>query len=316
MFDTLPKIHNLFTKRNRSVALYAVILLALLIGYLDYATGFEISLSFLYLIPIALATWYVNTKTGHVVMWVSTVAFMVSNWAAGETYSMEIIRYWNGFTRLVVFLLVIWLLQEFKHALTHERMLSQTDHLTGIANAREFYQQAEAELARINRYRRPVSLAYIDLDGFKQVNDRFGHRAGDHLLRCVAQTFQETVRKTDVVGRLGGDEFAIILPNTGRAGATFIMLRLTHAFQQLMVQMQMDVTLSAGVVSFRSPPDSVDEMIHQADLLMYEAKAKGKNDVLFFQHEEQDQTLPFLVAETHPENKSTDAKPHNFSSRG
>ncbi len=113
MFDTLPKIHNFFTHQHKSVALYAVILLALLIGYLDYATGFEISLSFLYLIPIALATWYINSKTGYIVMWVSTLAFIVSNWAAGETYSTEIIRYWNGFTRLAVFFLVIWLLQEF-----------------------------------------------------------------------------------------------------------------------------------------------------------------------------------------------------------
>lgn len=316
MFDTLPKIHNFFTKRNKSVALYAVILLALLIGYLDYATGFEASLSFLYLVPIALATWYINTRTGYIVMWVSTVAFLVSNWAAGETYSMEIIRYWNGFTRLVVFFLAIWLLQEFKRALAHERMLAQTDHLTGIANAREFYQQAEAELARVHRYRRPVSLAYIDLDGFKQINDRFGHRAGDQLLRCVAQTFQETIRKTDLVGRLGGDEFAILLPNTGRAGATFIMLRLNHAFQKQMAQMQMDVSLSAGVVSFRSVPASVDAMIHQADLLMYEAKAKGKNDVLFCQYEEQNQMLTFPVTETHQENKETDAKPNDFISRG
>ena len=316
VFDTLPKIHNYFTRRNKWVALSAIILLALLIGYLDYITGFEISLSFLYLIPIALATWYINSRTGYIVMWVSTLAFIVSNWAAGETYSMEIIRYWNGFTRLVVFLLAIWLLQEFKRALAHERMLSQTDHLTGIANAREFYQQAEAELARAHRYQRRISLAYMDLDGFKQINDRFGHRAGDHLLRCVAQTFQETVRKTDLVGRLGGDEFAILLPNTGRAGATFIMLRLTHAFQKQMVQMQMDVTLSAGVISYRSVPASVDEMIHQADLLMYEAKAKGKNDVLFRQHEEQNPTLTFPVTETHQENKDADAKPHNFISRG
>jgi diguanylate cyclase (GGDEF)-like protein len=281
MSDTLPKIHNYFLQRDRPAALYVALLLVLLIGYMDYVTGFEISLSFLYLVPIALATWYVNTKTGCVVTSVSVLTFSLSNWAAGETYSQEIIRYWNGFTRLIVFVLVMWLLQEFKRALTHERMLSQTDFLTGITNTREFYQQVNAELARANRSGRPISLAYIDLDGFKQINDRLGHKAGDHLLRIVAQTFQSTVRKTDVAGRLGGDEFAILLPNTDQSGATCIMQRLNRGFHWQMKQLHMQVTLSAGVISFASAPASVDEMIHEADILMYEAKANGKNDILF-----------------------------------
>lgn len=286
MLDTLPKIHKFFLQRDKSAALYAALLLVALIGYLDFATGFEISLSFLYLVPIALATWYVHTRAGYIVTSVSVLTFIFSNWAAGEAYSEEIIRYWNGFTRLVIFMLAIWLLQEFKRALTHERMLSQTDHLTGIANSREFYQQVNAELARANRSKRPISLAYIDLDGFKQVNDSRGHRAGDHLLRIVAQTFQSTIRKTDLVGRLGGDEFAILFPNTDQAGATCIMQRLNHAFRERMKELRVNVTLSAGVISFAAIPGSVDEMIHRADTLMYQAKSSGKNDILYLRCDE------------------------------
>jgi predicted signal transduction protein with EAL and GGDEF domain len=178
MFDTLPRVHDFFVKRDKSTALYVALLLVGLMGYLDYITGFEISLSFLYLIPIAFATWYVNSRAGYVVTAISVLLFIISNWAAGEHYSQEAVRYWNGFTRVVVYLLVIWLLQEFKRALTHERMLSQTDPLTGIANQREFYQQVNAELGRANRSKLPVSLAYIDLDGFKEVNDRLlGNRS-------------------------------------------------------------------------------------------------------------------------------------------
>jgi uncharacterized membrane protein YccC len=106
--------------------------LVALVGYLDYSTGFEVSISFLYLIPIAVATWYVTGKAGYVVTFVSVVTVLLSNWAAGETYSREIIRFWNGFTRLMIFVMAIWLLQVFKRALAHERMLSQTDYLTGI----------------------------------------------------------------------------------------------------------------------------------------------------------------------------------------
>jgi diguanylate cyclase (GGDEF)-like protein len=255
-----------------------------LMGFLDYITGFEISLSFLYLIPIALATWYVNSRAGYVVTAISVLIFILSNWAAGESYSREAIRYWNGFTRLMVFILVIWLLQEFKRALAHERMLSQTDPLTGIPNYREFYHQAGAELVRSNRSKLPISLAYIDLDGFKDINDRLGHRTGDILLRTVAQSFQATIRKTDTVARLGGDEFVILLPITSQAGAQCIMKRLHDNFLKRMEGSEMNVTLSAGVVTFISPPATVDDMLHQADTLMYQAKAQGKNDLLFAQY--------------------------------
>jgi diguanylate cyclase (GGDEF)-like protein len=281
MFDTLPRIHTLLKKRNKPTALYAGLLLVALVGYLDYLTGFEISLSFLYLVPISLATWYVDRRAGYLVTFISISTWMLSNWGAGETYTQEIIRYWNAFTRLLVFILIIWLLQEFKRALAHERMLSQTDYLTGISNNREFYQQVDAELKRASRSKRPISLAYIDLDGFKQVNDRMGHRSGDALLRTVAQTFQSTIRRTDTAARLGGDEFAILLPNTGQAGARCIMQRLQAAFLKRMAESQSGVTLSAGVISFTCLPDSVDEMIHQADALMYKAKTGGKNEILF-----------------------------------
>jgi diguanylate cyclase (GGDEF)-like protein len=162
-------------------------------------------------------------------------------------------------------------------------MLSQIDYLTGIANNREFYQQIHAELTRASRSKRPISLAYIDLDGFKQVNDRLGHRSGDALLRTVAKIFQSTIRRTDTAARLGGDEFAILFPSTGQADARCIMQRLQTVFLKHMEESQTGVTLSAGVISFTSLPDSVDEMIHQADALMYEAKAGGKNNILFLE---------------------------------
>jgi diguanylate cyclase (GGDEF)-like protein len=184
---------------------------------------------------------------------------------------------------LAIFLLIIWLLQEFKRALAHERMLAQTDHLTGIANHREFCEQLQIELQRASRSKRPLSLAYIDLDGFKQVNDSLGHKAGNALLRTTAQAFQDTIRRTDLVARLGGDEFAVLLPNTGQAGAKSIMQRLQAGFLRQMAEVQAGVTLSAGVISFVSPPGSVEEMIHQVDRLMYQAKARGKNDILFWE---------------------------------
>lgn len=280
---TRPRIHHYLVEQSKPTALYVSLLLVALVGLLDYVTGFEISLSFLYLIPVAFVTWYVNDRAGYIVIFLCVFAFVLSDWTVADAASGDVIRYWNAFTRLTIFLLFLWLLQEFKRALAHERMLSQTDHLTGLANYREFHQQVHAELQRASRTRQPISLAYIDLDGFKEVNDRLGHRAGNALLRTVAHALQSTIRRTDMAARLGGDEFAILLPNTSLTGAKTILQRLQAVFLQQMQESQTGVTFSAGVISFLCPPASVEEMIHQADRLMYQAKALGKNDILFWE---------------------------------
>lgn len=283
MIRPFQLIDSFFSRQRGPVILLQALLLVALLGVVDFATGFEISLSFLYVVPIALATWYANSKTGYLVICISVAVWILSNAAAGQTYSKEIIRYWNGFTRLILFVLILWLLQESKRALAHERMMAQTDHLTGIANRREFYRQMDEELARTQRSKRPISLAYIDLDGFKEVNDQMGHSEGDHVLRVVAQTIQATIRKTDLVGRLGGDEFAILLPNTDQSGMQAIMERVHSNILQQMKLLHTDVTLSAGVVCFASPPGEMDQIIKQADRLMYRVKAEGKNNVLYLE---------------------------------
>jgi diguanylate cyclase (GGDEF)-like protein len=283
MNATLPRIHNYLVKQNKPAVILTNLLLFGFVGVLDYITGSEISLSFLFLIPAAFAIGYVHDRVRSLVILLSICAFLLSDWTTGNGYSQAIIHYWNGSLRLLMFLLVIWLLQEFKRALAHERMFAQTDYVTGIANYHEFRQQLHAELERASRSKRPISLAYIDLDGFKQVNDSLGHRAGNALLRTAAQTFEATIRRTDLVARLGGDEFAILLPNTGQTGAKSIMQRLQATFLKQMETCRAHVTLSAGVISFPSPPASVEEMIHQADNLMYQAKALGKNDILYWE---------------------------------
>jgi diguanylate cyclase (GGDEF)-like protein len=279
----LPRIHLDVVKPNRPSALVTGLLLVVFVAVLDHRTGSEVSLSFLYLIPVAFATWYLNNAWGYLVTGLSMCAFTFSTWVENEAYSWEFFRYWNGLMELAIFILIVWLLQEFKRALAHQRMLAQTDFLTGVANYREFCQQVQDELQRASRSKRPISLAYIDLDGFKQVNDSLGHKVGDALLRTTAQTFQARVRRTDLVARLGGDEFAILLPNTGLTGAKTIIQRLQASFLRQMMESEVGVSLSAGVISFTSLPASMEDMIHRADGLMYQAKAAGKNEVLFWE---------------------------------
>ena len=106
------------------------------------------------------------------------------------------------------------LLSSLKRALDRERELSGTDVLTGIRNARSFREVLGAEIERSKRFQRPFTVAYLDLDNFKTVNDCHGHEHGDELLRLVGNTILTGIRKTDTVARLGGDEFALLLPET------------------------------------------------------------------------------------------------------
>ncbi len=283
MFAFIQKVHAFFLARSKPTVLLIVLFIIFVFGWLDYVTGFEIAFSFFYVIPGVIATLYVGKNSGYIITFLSMAIWLTSNFIAGETYTFEIVRYWNVFIRLAVFIPIIWLLDEFRHALNHEHLLAQTDHLTGIPNSREFYFQVNAELMRANRFKSPLTIAYMDVDSFKLVNDQFGHSEGDSVLRTIAQCIQSTIRQTDIVARLGGDEFAVLLPNTDQRGAVSIMKKVQTTLTEEMKKTKSKATFSIGVATFDTPPASVDELIRKADESMYEVKTNGKNEIKFIQ---------------------------------
>jgi diguanylate cyclase (GGDEF)-like protein len=173
------------------------------------------------------------------------------------------------------------LLAALRRVLVEERELAHTDYLTGAANQRSFYELAEQEISRSVRYRHPFAMAYVDLDNFKIVNDRFGHLPGDLVLRAVTDRMKSCLRKTDVVGRLGGDEFTVLFPETGSEAARAAVNKLKLQLLAEMQQGNWPVTFSIGVVTFITVPPSVDEMIRVADELMYTVKKEHKNAVAY-----------------------------------
>jgi diguanylate cyclase (GGDEF)-like protein len=134
----------------------------------------------------------------------------------------------------------------------------------------------------MERYRRPLSIAYLDCDNFKWVNDSLGHAEGNRLLRILASGLEKNVRRTDFAARLGGDEFALLLPETDYEAARVAIARVRSALTDLMRRQGWPTTLSIGLLTCIAPPPSVEAIIHQADRLMYGAKNAGKNT---FQHE-------------------------------
>jgi diguanylate cyclase (GGDEF)-like protein/PAS domain S-box-containing protein len=153
-----------------------------------------------------------------------------------------------------------------------------TDGLTGLCNHRAFHDLLRAEAARAGRYDRPVAVVLIDLDHFKEVNDRHGHQTGDRLLVGVARALEAVVRETEVVARLGGDEFALLLPETGVEGARATAERVRGAVAALGVAAEHGVTVSAGVADL-GQATTADELIRLADGALYWSKVHGRDRV-------------------------------------
>jgi diguanylate cyclase (GGDEF)-like protein len=157
-----------------------------------------------------------------------------------------------------------------------------TDELTGLANRRSFRESLDTELSRAERFGNGLALIVADLDDFKDVNDRFGHAAGDEVLRAFAEVLSGRIRGIDQAARLGGEEFAILLPETDAAGAEALAENLRVAVAELAVtvgEYEIHITSSFGVAAF---PEShnADELMTAADLALYSAKRQGKDRVV------------------------------------
>jgi diguanylate cyclase (GGDEF)-like protein len=248
----------------------------LLLGLVDLLTGREISFSVFYLFPILGATWLIGRWAGAFTSVLSAMTWLLADSLAGQTYSHPLIPYWNMSVRLGFFLVVTFLLSELQLRLRRETDSARIDPLTGIANRRQFYEVAQLQIARAARHGEPFTVAYVDIDGFKAVNDRLGHASGDTLLSLTATTIQANLRSTDVVARMGGDEFAILLTHTEKESAEEALFRVSSLLSALARDRQWPVTFSIGAVTYIRSPSSVDEMIRTADDLMYAAKRSGK----------------------------------------
>jgi diguanylate cyclase (GGDEF)-like protein/PAS domain S-box-containing protein len=162
--------------------------------------------------------------------------------------------------------------------------LARTDALTGVTNRRHFLELAEVECARARRYRRPLSILMLDVDHFKQVNDRHGHLVGDEVLRLVAARLAQHMRVTDLLGRFGGEEFICLLGEGDLAAALYTAERLRQIVEAARLETDADgslrVTISIGLAHARGGDDfTLDGLIERADRALYASKAAGRNRV-------------------------------------
>lgn len=162
------------------------------------------------------------------------------------------------------------------------RTLATTDPLTGALNRRSFTEQAAAELARAHRYGTPLSMLSLDIDYFKNINDSYGHQAGDEVLKALVKTCHATLRGTDIFARMGGEEFSAILPETPLEDAWISAERLRVAVEECSVPAREEVvnfTVSVGLSEIRGNEDDLDRLMRQTDRALYRAKEAGRNRV-------------------------------------
>ncbi len=256
------------------VAIGVLVIVAVTVA--DTVTDPQLRFYLFYWPAIAFVAWYAGRGWGWFAVALSSLGSAIANgadWVAQTPFTLA----WNLAINVVSFAAVSYLMSAIRGLVDRERDLARTDFLTGLPNTRAFYESLAAELARSRRSRATLSLAYLDLDDFKEVNDRFGHDAGDSALREIAGTLRENLRDSDIVARLGGDEFAILLPETGRAAAEGLLGRLQERLLDLMVFRRWRITFSIGAVACPAGECTADEAIRRADDLMYKTKAEGKN---------------------------------------
>ncbi len=179
----------------------------------------------------------------------------------------------------LVLSLLVHLYSSLKEKERELRKLASTDPLTGLPNKRILMEFLEFELNRAKRKGTPLSVAVFDIDDFKQINDTYGHLAGDQILRALAGVVRKNLRSTDIVGRFGGEEFVVIMPETDLKTAVRVMERLRRTVEETYFEPVGNLSISVGITELKSDDDT-ESLLRRADEKLYQAKREGKNRVL------------------------------------
>jgi diguanylate cyclase (GGDEF)-like protein len=271
-------ITSFLGNQSKTVLVLCGLLALVLLGLGDYlATAKLLEFSVFFALPVSFCAWFLSRRTGIVASVISAAIVMGIDLSSPVHEINGTVAYWNALIWLGFFFLVTLVIAELKVLHVRERELSRVDSLTRVPSRLAFYEFATAEISRARRFRLATTLAYVDLDGFKGINDRMGHATGDKVLIAVARSMQRSIRDTDLVARMGGDEFALILPNTGKDAACKVLEKLMNNVSRSMRHSHWPITFSVGAVTFLKPPESLDQMIQQADAVMYSVKQSGKD---------------------------------------
>jgi len=269
---------TLYRPLPRAAGIGIGLALVTVISLVDWLTPDTTQLSVLYVGAITIAAWAGPVFSGYAVAAASTIAMFAVATLAHSQPTETLLT--NGLVATVVFAATAVAVTTMRRSIDDGRHDALIDPLTETLNRRGFDTVAERERIRAGREGQALTLAYFDLDSFKQVNDAFGHKVGDTVLNEFATTISTAVRGTDILARVGGDEFVLLLPNTDARQALVVVDRIRNRLRESVKVGNASVTASVGVATYRFPPESIDALVFGADDLMYEAKQRGGDSVV------------------------------------
>ncbi len=259
------------------MAAFGVLLGILAVGAVDAAVGVSVSVSSLYFIPLALAGWTLGRRGALLASLLAVMAWMHAQYVGGGQQWAAWMWSVSLATQAAGFITVGMLVAVLAERLQAEALLGRRDTLTGLPNRRALVEEAALLLPLCRRHGDAVSLAFIDVDDFKQVNDRFGHDRGDEVLRVLGAVLAMAPRASDIAARLGGDEFVLLMPRTSLAEALALVQRIRSGFAEDTVTTQIGVTVSVGLLTEDPASSPLDELLRRADAALHDAKVDGKN---------------------------------------
>ena len=248
-----------------------------IIAVMDLSLDPGLSFIILYLSPVFLVTWFGGFWIGSIANIICAALWFFDDKIFSISGDRLLIPLWNLSIKLLFFMVFVYIISLLRKSLEKEKHFAREDSLTGLVNRRFFYEFIKRELGRLSRYGCAFTFGYIDVDNFKKLNDSFGHAAGDDFLASVGKILKKTLRDTDVAARLGGDEFGVLLVESGYEQAELAFKRINSELLAGTSKKGFSATLSMGVVTYLSAPQTIDDIIKTADDLMYSAKNQGKN---------------------------------------
>ncbi len=253
--------------------------LLVMVGAVDSLMAANMSFWGLYMAPVVCAAWVEGSRAGYGMALVTAMGLVLVEIATGTGVMGRGVMAWNVLQSLAAYSAVAGIVGYLRERMEEGRRFAAIDALTSLPNRGSFIAALDAELSRSNRYGRAFTLAYLDLDNFKEVNDLEGHDSGDQLLQRVAETMRNVTRQSDVLGRLGGDEFAALLPETTFGAGKRVLEKLHKELGVAMEEGRWPVTFSIGAVTFEAPVESSREALRLTDGTMYAVKRAGKNGI-------------------------------------
>jgi diguanylate cyclase (GGDEF)-like protein len=232
-------------------------------------------------IPVLLASWYGGVKTGTAIAIISAISLFITNYTLASFHINNSSALYDSIIALAAYIFISTIVTNFRKVHSVEVVAADTDTLTGVSSSRKFYSELENEILRSRRYGHTLSLAYIDIDNFKIINDTLGHPVGDELLVQLSKSLLMSLRATDIVARLGGDEFVCLLPETEQDEAKLAILKAEKALKNTIKVHNWNVSFSIGVVTFDTVPHDSAQAVKLADDLMYQVKGGNKNDIAY-----------------------------------